>query len=165
MSCPPAHIHQRCLASDAPNLLVFVRGSIKNHSPRASHLFPFYPPALLRMVHLLPAPVLTHLFSSPSPRCPATAAQLPSPSTPRPFRGITAERVQTDAPSGPDCRLSCRQALAGGWSELRSVDRKDQCSFVHKITANKLQITQDTFIIDLCRGAESSITFCLAQGA
>lgn len=52
-----------------------------------------------------------------------------------------------------------------GWGELPSTGKKDQFSFVHKIIANKLQITQDTFIIDLCRGAESSITFCLAQGA
>lgn len=63
--------------------------------------------------------------------------------------------------AGPQAQLQ-----AGlGWGELPSVGKKDQFSFVHKITANKLQITQDTFIIDLCRGAESSITFCLAQGA
>lgn len=43
VSCPPDHIHQRCLAFDAPNLLIFVRGSIKIPSSRASHLFPFHP--------------------------------------------------------------------------------------------------------------------------
>lgn len=134
-SCPPAHIHQPCVAFDAPNLLIFVRGSIKIHSSGPSHLFLF--DSLLsctQCVYCLPRPL------RPLPRPP----QLQSPSAPGPSTTmITAE----PAPSKAPVRTS------PGWGELPSTGKKDWFSFVHKITTNKLQITQDTFIIDLCKGA------------
>ena len=46
VSCPPAHIHQRCLAFDAPNLLIFVRGSIRIILP-GPHIFSHFIPRSL----------------------------------------------------------------------------------------------------------------------
>lgn len=168
MSCPSAHIHQRCLAFDAPNLLIFVE-SIRIILPGPPS-FPILSPALLSMIHLIPAPK-----SSCIPCAEGGAGEgahrasrnmhLPLLPCLRPFRPAAAAHVLTKARPG---RLRVERpagSAAGlGWGELPSVGKKDQFNFVHKITANKLQIMQDTFIIDLCRGAESSITFCLAQG-
>lgn len=111
------------------------------------------------MVHLLPARVLVRPLPPTLWNCPPL--QLLAPSM------LTAERAGTDAPAAQAVCGPHRNPAAGkAWvGDLPSPGKKHQFSFVHKITANKLQITQDTFIIDLCRGAESSITFCLAQGA
>lgn len=82
------------------------------------------------------------------------------------------------ASSSPEERVAGRPARDGlspvvltateagsWWGESPSVGSRARSVFVHKITANKPQITEDTFIIDLCEDSESSITFCLAQGA
>lgn len=85
-----------------------------------------------------------------------------------PSMAFTAEHVGTNALGSPgyvQAQPKAELQARFGWGELPFMGKKDQFSFVHNIIANKLQITQDTFIIDLCRGAESSITFCLAQGA
>lgn len=106
VSCPPAHIHQRCLAFDAPNLLIFVQGSIKNHSSRPSHLFPF--DSLLSCTWCI-----YYLLWSMCVPCPHLP-QLSSPSAHGPSVPLTAELVLTSAqPGHVACRLSCRHALGG----------------------------------------------------
>lgn len=93
---------------------------------------------------LLPALTRAATLASPLPRSASLGAQ----------RGTgSAPAVLTAAKAG------------GWWGESPSVGSRARFVFVHKITANKPQITEDTFIIDLCEDSESSITFCLAQGA
>lgn len=47
VSCPPDHIHQRCLAFDAPNLLIFVLGKHKESFFQGLTSFPVSCLALL----------------------------------------------------------------------------------------------------------------------
>lgn len=109
VSCPPAYIHQR-LAFDAPNLLIFVQGSIKNPSSRASHLFPFHPLLSCRQC-------IYYLLGSSCVPCPPHPLELPSPSAPCPLH--TYYRACRDrCPGSPGCvwappKTSCRQGSGG----------------------------------------------------
>lgn len=105
----PAHIHQFCLAFDAPNLLIFVRGSRKHHSSRLSHLFPF--DSLLACTWYI-----YYLSQSQHTPCPHPL-KLPSLFSSWPCQALTAE--WSDKCAGqPSCvwapqQALCRQALGG----------------------------------------------------
>lgn len=115
--------------------------------------------------HLIPCS-LAHgtSITCPSPSIPlvptlwnSPAFSAPGPATYWLLSGLTSA-LANQAVCGPHCRLSCRQALGRvncpPWQE-----GPVQLSSVHKITANKLQITKDTFIIDLFRPLELLLPF------
>lgn len=114
----PAHIHQFCLAFDAPNLLIFVRGSRKHHSSRLSHLSPS--DSLLTCTWYIYHVLRSWRTPRPHP------LKLPCLFSSWPCHALTAE-WPAECVGQPGCVWAPRRPqlqASAGWGELPSTARR-----------------------------------------